>query len=231
MKISDAVRALDRDLRELFGSRLQSFVVYRAAAGDSAATATLAVVERLTVEDLQACAARAAGWHDSGLRTPLLLARQEFGRSLDAFPLEFGAILADHAVVSGASPFEGLRVEPGDLRRACEIHARSHLLHLREGYVETEGRGDAIADLIRRSAVPLAALLMSAARLQGAKFDDAESSAKHAETALAIPAGSLARVVKLSAATPLSSDDARRLFPLYIDAVERLTNFIDQWSA
>ena len=56
--------------------------------------------------------------------------------SLDAFPLEFGAILADHAVVSGASPFDGLTVDAADLRRACEVQARSHLLHLREGYIE-----------------------------------------------------------------------------------------------
>ena len=91
-----------------------------------------------------------AAWHDAGLATPLLLAAHEFGRSLDAFPLEFGAILADHVVVAGSDPFDGLRVDAADLRRACEVQARSHLLHLREGYLETRGRGDALADLIVR---------------------------------------------------------------------------------
>ena len=37
-----------------------------------------------------------------------------------------------------------------DLRRACEVQARSHLLHLREGYLETRGRADALSDLIVR---------------------------------------------------------------------------------
>ena len=68
-----------------------------------------------------------------------MLAADEFARSLDAFPFEFSAILADHAVVSGKNPFEGLRVEPADLRRACEVQARGHLLHLRQGYMETRG--------------------------------------------------------------------------------------------
>src|SRR6185436_1380319 len=103
---------LERGLREIFGGRLQSLVAYglQAAApsrapGDHGAHAgqlpvqTLAIVETLTGGDLAACAAGVQRWHDAGLATPLLLAANEFGRSLDAFPLEFGAILVDHLVV------------------------------------------------------------------------------------------------------------------------------------
>src|SRR5436190_21936390 len=106
MHIPDAVRVLERELGEIFGGRLRSLVVY-APAASGAPTPTLAVVDRLTADDLRACAARAAAWHDRDLTTPLLLEAGEFARSLDTFPLEFGAILADHAVVSGANPFEG----------------------------------------------------------------------------------------------------------------------------
>jgi hypothetical protein len=213
MNIPDAVRTLERELGEIFGARLRSLVVY-AAAVKSAPTPTLAVVDHLTADDLRACAARAAGWHDRDLATPLLLEAGEFARSLDAFPLEFGAILADHAVVAGPSPFDGLRVEPADLRRACEVQARSHLLHLREGFIETAGRGDAIAELIVRSAAPLAALITGVQRLNGANDEDAV----------------LARVMRISASTPLSSDEARRIFPAYLAAVEALTRRVDQWS-
>ena len=100
-------------------------------------THTLAVVDSMTSDDLRACAVRVGAWHEAGLATPLLIADHEFEQSLDAFPLEFGAILSDHSVVAGANPFESLTVDPADLRRACEVQARSHLLHLREGYLET----------------------------------------------------------------------------------------------
>jgi hypothetical protein len=173
------------------------------------------VVDGLSADDLRACAARAGAWHDRGLATPLLLEAGEFARSLDAFPLEFGAILADHAVVSGANPFDGCRVDPADLRRACEVQARSHLLHLREAFVETEGRGDAIAALIVRSAVPLAALINSVHRLNGAPHDDDPV---------------LTRVARLNGSSGLSADEARRLFPAYLAALEALTRRIDQWS-
>src|SRR5262245_1484694 len=193
MVISEAVRSLERDLRLIFGGRLQSLVTYRdAGATIQAPTPTLAVVDGLSVEDLRACADRVASWHDAGLATPLMLRPEEFGRSLDAFPYEFGAILADHAVVSGQNRFEGLRVNPADLRRACEIQVRGHLLHLREGYIETRGRSDALAELVGRSLPPLVALLKSIARLQGAHSGDALSAAALVERAIGVSSESTA---------------------------------------
>jgi hypothetical protein len=217
-------------LRELFGTRLKSVIAYGSIDGRPP-TSTLAVVTGLTADDLRACATRVAVWHDAGLDTPLLVAEEEFERSLDAFPFEFGAILADHAVVSGVSPFEGLRVDPADLRRACEVQARSHLLHLREGYLETEGRGDAIADLITRSAAPLAALLRSVARLHsGRGTGDVAAAARTVEAAAGIEAGRLAEVAALTPGTPLAPDRARQIVAGYIDAVCRLANYIDRWT-
>lgn len=214
MPISDAVSALDRDLREIFGDRLQSLVAYATADRSPDATQpTLAVVAAMTPADLRACAARVATWHEAGLATPLILEVPEFARSLDAFPFEFGAILADHQVVSGSDPFEGLRVDAADIRRACEVQARSHLLHLREGYIETRGRGDALAELITRSSAPLSALMKSVARLNGGRPIDPV----------------LAEVAALGT-KPLTSDAARGLFPQYLSAIEHLTNEIDRWS-
>lgn len=210
--ISDAVSSLDRDLGDIFGKRMQSFVAYLTA-DPGAGSPTLAVVTSLTPDDLRACAALVAAWRDRGLATPLLLEAKEFGQSLDAFPFEFGAILADHVVVSGVNPFEGLRVEPADLRRACEVQARSHLLHLREGYIETEGRSDLLADLIVRSSGPLATLLKNVARLDSGAGTDPL----------------LARIGGLGE-TALSSEEARQIFPEYLAAVGRLTAQIDRWS-
>lgn len=232
MELSEAVRTLDRDLRALFGTRFRSLVAYGDASGATpAATPTLAVVDGLTPDDLRACADRVATWHEAGLATPLLLRAQEFGRSLDAFPYEFGAILADHVVVSGESPFQGLRVDRADLRRACEIQARGHLLHLREGYLETRGRSDALAELISRSLPPFAALLSSVARLVGDGAGGMKETAATVERALGLDAGTLGGMVSRSSGGPMSSDEARRIFPVYLDAVDRLTHYIDRWSA
>jgi hypothetical protein len=109
------------------------------------------------------------------------------------------------------------------------VQARSHLLHLREGYLETRDRGDAIADLLIRSSLPLAALLTSVARLNGGSREAAAAAAE-IERAIEVPAGSLSRIVALARRRDLPSDEARRLFPPYLDAVQKLTAHIDRWS-
>jgi len=215
MRNAEAVHDLDRDLRTIFAGRMQSLVVYGASDPHDGPVATLAVVDSVTAGDLRHCAERVVLWHSRGLATPLLLEADEFGRSLDAFPFEFGAILADHELVSGANPFAGLTVDAADLRRACEVQARSHLLHLREGFVETEGRNDRLADLIARSAAPLAALLKNVSRLSGAPVANVV----------------LSRVVELGPGGTISPDEARRIFPDYLEAVDRLANELDRWSA
>ncbi len=212
MATPDAVSSLERDLRDIFGNRMQTLVVYgtrRATPGMH----TLVVVDVVSAEDLRACGARIASWQDAGLETPLVLDTHEFERSLDAFPLEFGAILDDHHVVAGRDLFRGLQVRADDARRACEVQARSHLLHLREGFIETQGRSDALADLIVRSSGPIAALIANVARLD----------------AIHPVEGVLSQVAALGDG-PLTSDAARALFPEYLAAMTRLTAAIDGWS-
>lgn len=214
MRNADALSGLDRDLQTIFAGRLRSLVVYGGTAVSEGPVTTLALVESLTSTDLRACAARVKFWQKVGLATPLILGADEFARSLDAFPFEFGAILADHEVVSGPDPFAGLHVEPEDLRRACEVQARSHLLHLRESYMETQGRGDLVASLVVRSAPALAALLGHVARLTGVPVD----------------AGVLTRIAEIGPSGTISSDEAERIIPSYLTALEELVARLDRWS-
>ncbi|MBI3491152.1 MAG: hypothetical protein HY047_05115 [Acidobacteria bacterium] len=247
MSIPDAVRTLQRDLGAIFGPRLQSLAMYGQRARESHGGAhdhqdghahdhhvsliqTMAVVDALTGDDLRACAVRVGAWHDDGLATPLLVVSSELDRSPDSFPLEFGAIQADHVVVSGANPFAALTVDPADVRRACEHQARSHLVHLREGFLETRGRADALAVLIVSSAAPFAALVMSVARLEGHPASDAAAAGRHAERTLGVAGSAITDVVQLVGVREISSADALRLFPPYLDAVERLVKYVDGWS-
>ena len=222
MVISDAVQTLERELREIFGSRLQSLVVYgqrarpahHAPGGHGHAappTHTLAIVGAMTPEDLRACALHVEAWHGAGLATPLLI--------------------ADHAIVAGANPFASLAVDPADLRRACEVQARSHLLHLREGFLETRGRADALSVLVLQSAAAFASLVTSIARLEGHSTDDAASAARHVERILGTSGSAVADVTKLAGARDISSADAERLFAPYLEAVTRIVRYVDGWNS
>jgi hypothetical protein len=206
---SSALATLERDLREVFGGRLQSLVRYGSKARLIHA---LAVVDSLTTADLLSCAKHVAAWHDEHLATPLILPAAELARSLDVFPFELSAIIADHVVIAGGNPFAGLRVEPADLRWACEVQARGHLLHLRQGYVEARGRDDALSVLIVNSAPAWASLQENIGRLEN----------KPAATD---------EVTRLAGVKEISNEDAARIFPRYLQDVERLTAYVDTWSA
>jgi hypothetical protein len=228
--MSTLVETVVADLRAIFALRLNAVVVYGPHAVAPALGAplhTLARVTELEMADLEACARRARSWQKSGIAVPLLVANDEFARALDAFPLEFGAILAEYRVVHGPDPFDGLSVQPADLRRACEVDARGFLLHLREGFIESEGEPSAVSRLVAASAPALRALLVNLANLDGvphsspSEYVQAKLGGAHGRT--------IAAVVGLID-SPVTSLDAARSFGDYLAAVEALVAYVDRWT-
>jgi hypothetical protein len=241
--ITRALTRLQTDLQEIFGTRFESLVLYgpqaqaAAAAGPSptggaaaGALHTLALVTSLEYGDLVACSGRVQGWMRAGLATPLLLVSDEFAASLDAFPLEYGAIIAQHHVLHGTDPFAGISVNPEDMRRACEVQAKSHLLHLREGFLETGGQGDAVARLIQSSIGSFHALLINLATLDRADTTTPDALARYAESRIGVSGGLVARLLALPARPTPSADEAAQLYPPYLDASDALARFVDHWK-
>ena len=62
----------------------------------------------------------------------------------------------------------GLSIRPEDLRRACEVQVKSHLVQLRENYVECRGRQSDVAALVAEAAPAFALILRRLARLDDA---------------------------------------------------------------
>ncbi len=215
------------DLQHIFGDRLEAFVAY--GQPHAAPAPSVALVRTLTSDDLSACAARAASWHRAGSATPLLLTRDEFAGSLDAFPVEYGEIIDTHRLLFGIDPFAGLTIRAEDLRRACEVQVKSHLLHLREDFVECGGRPSAVAALVGDSAPAFALLLRRLAQLDGHAAATLVDLGAYAERRPGLDPRVVGDVLALTSG-PASGVDASRLFTAYVAAVERLAHFIDTWK-
>ena len=78
----------------------------------------------------------------------------------------------EHVVIAGRNPFDGCAVCDADLRRAVELQAKSHLIHLREGYLEEDGRPDGVARLIASSIPAFRALVRNLSRLAPGAVDE-----------------------------------------------------------
>jgi len=226
----NALDILTADLRRVFGGRLHSVSAYGWHEPSPAARAvhSLALVERLTFQDLAACAPLASGWRRRSLAVPLLLEHEEFLRTLDVFPLEYGDIIAHHVVIAGDDPFVDARVSPADVRRACELGAKSHLIHLREGFLESGGDAQAVARLVAASAGPFRALLANIARLADDRDEDV---ARTAERQIGIPGSLVREVLAAGAGTQSSITDPTATLSRYIAAVEKIWEYVDTWRA
>lgn len=227
LKREEAIARLRGDLEQVLGPRLLSLVVYEAPGPDVELVRALAVIDGFGPDDLLRLAPAAAGWKREGLAVPLIFDRQELPRVVDAFPLEFSQILARHEVVAGETVLAGLGVPREDLRRACEAQARSHLLHLREGYLEAGGAPKDLASLVAASLPPLRALVLNAARLLGAGPDSPEGLAAFVSERLPAAAG-LVPLLRLGPGATLSPSEAEQLFPAYLEGAGHLARALDQ---
>ena len=192
---TDSVAA---QLKEIFGDRLRMVAEF----GDNAGTC--AIVQSLSVEDLGRCAAHAAKWTKAGLDMPLFFVEGELRRALDAFPLELSEIIATRRVVAGPDLFADVLVPKQDLRRACEVQARGHVVHLREGYIEAAGDAKAIATLVSAAIPPFRALVKNVARLEG--------------------------IAPKALVTQLNLDNFEKGFPDALRAAERIVDYVDTWK-
>jgi hypothetical protein len=193
-----SIDALAAQLQEIFGNRLKMV----AAFSDSANSC--AVVESLTVDDLNHCASHASKWRKAGLDVPLLIVERDLRRALDAFPLELTEIIATRRLIAGVDFFADIVVPKQELRRACEVQARGHVLHLREAYIESAGDTKAIAHLLSAAVTPFRALVKNVARLEG--------------------------ISPKALVTQLNLDNFEKGFPEALRAAERIVEYVDTWK-
>jgi hypothetical protein len=232
-----AIDQLARDLEGILDGRLESLVAYPGHQADGSVH-SCALVTDLAFRDLTACLPLTESWHHRGIAVPLMLSSDELRRTVDVFPLEYASILADYTVVRGGDPLKGLIIHVDDVRRAVEGLAKSHLIHLREAFLESHGETTRIARLIAASAAPLRGLLTQIARLPEAPqavmdltTPSDESLAKLAEARMGIP-GALIRTVLASSAGGYSTiADPSHLLGSYIDASQKIWEYVDRWRA
>jgi hypothetical protein len=217
-----------QDLQNIFGDRLLAVMAYGQPGASPAPS--LVMTRAITADDLDRCAQRAGAWERAGCATPLLLTPEEFAGSLDAFPIEYGEILDTRRLLYGVDPFAGLSIKTEDLRRECETLVKSHLLHLRENYIECRGRQADITALVAAGAPGFAIILRRLARLDGFPANNNQDLSSYAVQRPRLDPRTVGDILAI-AGQQNTGVDAVRLYPAYLTAVEQLWLFIDKWKA
>jgi hypothetical protein len=121
-------------------------------------------------------------------------------------------------------------VDAADLRRACEAHARGHLIHLRQGWMQAAGHREELAELIEQSAAPLRALLTNVAHLHHVVTKNDDELAAFAAQTIGMPADLVRAVLGLQTQPEGRMRLTSRMGD-YLTACERLWAFVDDWRA
>lgn len=218
-----AMSRLATDLMKVFGDRFVALVAHGPAR-------TAAFARAINGDDLEALSVLSARWGVEGLETPLFITPEEFARSLDAFPVEYQAMLDRHELIAGISPFTGARPSEADLRRACEVQAKSFLIHLRQGWVQASDHEHEQAHMVAESAAPLRALIGNIARLHGAGFNSDAEIVAFAGTIPGVSADLVSGVLSLDERPERALHFAFRMND-YLVVAERLWAYVDGWSS
>ena len=161
-----------KEVKEAFGDQLEGLLLYGSAVrgeflrGRSNLNILL-LVSSCDSTVLKQYSALHRRWSKEQIVVPLFLTEEELRMSAAVFPLEFLEIQESHRVLDGRDPFIGFHVKTDRLREAVVQGLTSHIVRLRQRYVEGGGSDEATAILLPLSITSTIPLLRGVRRLLG----------------------------------------------------------------
>ncbi len=222
------------DLREIWGEALDAVILYGSAVRDDYRPGQsdlnfLVLVKELAPEQLIAAGKYWKRWRKQNISLPLFMRPEMITTALDSYPLEFMAMKAAYKISFGSDPLAEIEFAREDVRLQCERELRGKILHLRAGLVDSEGKKDRMAALIRQSLPAMLAifqgLLFLAGRKPGVWGNDLLAVGRDAFDLDDALFHELLRI-RMEKGTPDKDTLANQLVR-YIKEVERLVDWVD----
>lgn len=170
--LEKVLEKLTGKLREAFGDRLISVVLYGSAAADDfheqfSDFNIFCVLNQVTPRELAAAQPVFKWWRELGNPSPLLMSRDEAARSTDCFPIEFSDMKERHRILHGENLVEGIAIDERFHRAEVEHEVRAKLLRLRQKATGLLGDKDLLLRLMADSASTFLVLGRHVLRLSG----------------------------------------------------------------
>jgi hypothetical protein len=144
------------DYQEIFGAHLISIILFGSGAGEDYIPGKsdinfLITLTEQGIDRLDRSLETVARWRKRNVAIPLFMTRAYIEGSQDAYPIEFLNMKRHYVVVSGKDILAELAFDRCHIRLQLERELRGKLLHLRSGYLATEGNTRKIRALITQS--------------------------------------------------------------------------------
>ncbi|HMI39375.1 MAG TPA: hypothetical protein VK500_05670 [Nitrospiraceae bacterium] len=171
-EIQKLLQTYVKDVKGVFGEQLEGMLLYGSAVRGEFLPGRSNLNILLLVSSYDSAVLKKYGalhrhWSKEQIVVPLFLTEEELHTSAAVFPLEFLEIQEQHRVLGGRDPFIGFHVKTDRLRETVVQGVTSHLLRLRQRYVEGGGSDDATTILLPLSITSIVPLLRGVQRLLG----------------------------------------------------------------
>jgi len=234
-EIQKLLQTYVKDVKGVFGEQLEGMLLYGSAVrgeflpGRSNLNILL-LVSSYDSAVLKRYSALHRHWSKEQIVVPLFLTEEELHTSAAVFPLEFLEIQEQHRVLGGRDPFIGFHVKIDRLRETVVQGVTSHLLRLRQRYVEGGGSDDATTILLPLSITSIVPLLRGVQRLLGRPvLSHSDAVIKDVAEQLKLDLQGLldALLLKRGQISP-GTREVPRLFDRYLQAATMLTRAVAQ---
>lgn len=223
------------DYRKIFGEDLISIILYGSGAGGDyiPGKSDLNFLITLTdrgIEGLDSALETVGRWRKRNVAIPLFMTRSYLAGSQDSYPIEFLNMRRHYRVVSGEDVLAPLAFDPRHIRLQLERELRGKLLHLRSGYLATEGKANKIRDLIGASLTAFVSLFSALLCLKKLEIPKGKRDIiTAAGTAFCFDAAVFLKCEEIRRkADHFSSAEVRAVFRDYLREVGQLCELIDR---
>jgi hypothetical protein len=234
-EIQKLLQTYVKDIKGVFGEQLEGMLLYGSAVRGEFLPGRSNLNILLLVSSYDSAVLKKYGalhrhWSKEQIVVPLFLTEEELHTSAAVFPLEFLEIQEQHRVLGGRDPFIGFHVKTDRLRETVVQGVTSHLLRLRQRYVEGGGSDDATTILLPLSITSIVPLLRGVQRLLGRPvLSHSDAVIKDVAEQLKLDLQGLldALLLKRGQISP-GPREVPRLFDRYLQAATLLTRAIAQ---
>ncbi|NLN59907.1 MAG: hypothetical protein GX147_04235 [Deltaproteobacteria bacterium] len=236
-KPEDVFPEMTVHLKQIFGEDLIAILLYGSGAADGYIPGKtdldfLVIIAAEGMKRLDGLHDMIRRWRKRGIATPLIMTKPFLESALDVYPIEFLTIQTHHVLVYGEDILSPLSFGRTCMRLQLEREIKGKLLHLRQGYVEPEGRPRKFEELMSNSLVAILSLFTAIIYSKGKPLPSNRQQVIREACELAGIVGDVfdrSFAVK-KGTVKYDKKEMVSLFARYLEEIEKLDRFIDQWE-
>jgi hypothetical protein len=189
----------------------------------------LIVTERLAARDLREMRPIIRQWTEMGYEMPVFITAEEFGDSLDVFPIEFRLMKRSYRTLYGQDLLAGREASKEHLRWQTEHELRGKLMRLRSLALPAGESADQLSGLMTESVVTFVRLMRPIPEIVGEETPlERPATAQRVGEILKVDTSPIMRVLQLrDEPARLMEIEIQDLFASYLDCVTRVIEAVN----